>query len=107
LEEFATFIKLAFDKALDKWKNSYQVKSGVTFYRMTVPELIQNNILGFNLVEFMKFEALLPHITWFEDGGHQIQIRRSYELKSDKKNMDFCLKFFLNSIIMFKRDIEL
>jgi len=107
LEEFAKLLKLAFDKAFNKWKEDYQKKSEVSFYRMTILELIQNNILNFNLVEYTRFEALLPYITWFENGSHQFVIRRTYELESDKKSMEFCLKFFLEALIHFKNEVEI
>lgn len=107
LEESAKFIKLTFDIAFHKWKDSYQKESGVVIFKMTIPELIQNNILNFNLVEYAKFEAYLPHITWFENQSHQIQIKRSYTLESDQQNIIFCLKFLLNAIIQFKKQVEL
>ena len=107
LEEFARFIKLAFDKTYHKWKENYQIKSGVSLYKMTVQELIQNNILKFNFAEYAKFEALLPHITWFENGSHQIIIKRYYSLDSDEENMKFCLKFFLTAVIDFKKEVDI
>ena len=106
IEEFAKCIKLAFDCAFYTWKEKYVLKTGVIIPEMTGPELIRNNILNFNLVDFTKFESFLPHITWFESGDYQIIIKRSYTLPNDKENMRFCLKFFLNAIIEFKKQVD-
>lgn len=106
IEDFAKYIKLAFDVAFYSWKEKYASKTGVIIPEMNIPELIRNNILNFNLVDFSKFEAFLPHITWFESGDYQIIIRRSYTLVSDKEAASFCLKFFINVILEFKKQVD-
>lgn len=106
-EEFAKSIKIAFDKALFKWRDSYLAQAGAEFYNLSIPKLITNNILNLNVIEFTKFEALLPRVSWFENGNYQVCLTRSYTLESEEKEMKFCLKFFLDSIIQFKKQVEI
>jgi diguanylate cyclase (GGDEF)-like protein len=106
IEDFAKHAKIAFDIAFYVWRKKYELKKGVIISQMAVAELIQNNILNFNLVDFTRFESFLPHITWFENGNYQITVKRSYALSNDKEAVIFCLKFFLDAIIEFKKQVD-
>ena len=107
IEEFVKNIKLAFDCAFQTWKEKYTIRMGVAIRGITIPELIKNNILDFNLVEFVKFESFLPRIIWFESGTYQVSIKRSYALPRDKENVNFCLRFFINALIRFKQQADI
>ena len=101
-------IRLAFDKAFRLWKKRYQAKvGGFGLGNQYIEELIRNNVLDINLAEYNKFIGFLPHVTWFESGTNQITLKRSYNSKSDKEALEFCLKFLFDTVSTFKRQVDI
>jgi diguanylate cyclase (GGDEF)-like protein len=93
-EEYAKNLKLAFDIILREWKAAYSRKNKIDMSNMNVDELVRNNILNVNLIEFKRFEHALPHISWFANGDYQVRIKVAKDVK-DK----FYLNFFIDFII--------
>lgn len=105
VDDFGRAVKLAFETAFQKWIKSYHVQIG-PLPNSNLQELVRDNILNLNLAEFNKFEKLTPHITWFANGSHGSVWTQHFGFKLEE-NMLFCMKFFLNAIIEFKKRIEI